>query len=631
MGNEVTRSGSDRNIIVAVSYDKAGRMTSLRDPLGHETTYSYDNLDRRTQLTSPAGQQWDHAYTELPDGGRTTTQTYPGINGGSSYDVTRTFDPAGRLESIVYGDPANTPDVVFGYDIVGNRLQMTEFGGAGFTNPVRQTDFSYDDARRLTGVATDRDGVGGADETVSYSYDAGGKRARLTLDDGVTQKSISYEYDAKGQLVALTDFDANRSAFAYDRAGRHVATSRGNGLRSRYRYDKGSRLRDLRHYQNHRTLSQFRYDVDGRGNRTTATELLVHPDTTSDVIIPSTDPSVVYTGAWTTNGLYRETSERGAKLKVLVYGQGDLKLTVASAGWFDVYVGGAFYQAYFASSEREIVIPLTHQALIHVELRNRSDNLLQFKQIVIEDVSYDLHTIQYTYDALSRLTQADYHAGDAIASTPLWSHSYGYDEAGNLVNLDGVTRTYNSLNQMTNDGTDTLTYDANGNLRSDGVTSYTWDRANRMTAVGGTNYAYDGQGQRMSQTVSGVVTDYINDSQPGLSKVIAATTSGVTEHYVHSPRGVHAQRIGGVWVSPMQDGLGSVRSVVDANVQVHGVQSYDPYGDPFGQQGGAVSPFGFTGEMTDGNGQVYLRARYYDPGLGTPFMARSHRLTRLRA
>jgi hypothetical protein len=56
--------------------------------------------------------------------------TYPGVNGGSSYEVERDFDPMGRLVSITYNDPTNTPDVDFAYDLFGNRATMTEYNNA---------------------------------------------------------------------------------------------------------------------------------------------------------------------------------------------------------------------------------------------------------------------------------------------------------------------------------------------------------------------------------------------------------------------------------------------------------------------------------------------------------------------
>ena len=66
----------------------------------------------------------------------------------------------------------------------------------------------------------------------------------------------------------------------------------------------------------------------------------------------------------------------------------------------------------------------------------------------------------------------------------------------------------------------------------------------------------------------------------------------------------------------MQDGLGSVRSVVDDSLDVLESRLYEPYGTPFGTSGTNQTVYGFTGEPVDGNELVYLRARYYAPNLG---------------
>jgi RHS repeat-associated protein len=73
---------------------------------------------------------------------------------------------------------------------------------------------------------------------------------------------------------------------------------------------------------------------------------------------------------------------------------------------------------------------------------------------------------------------------------------------------------------------------------------------------------------------------------------------------VYGPRGIQAVEDSvGVWSHPVQDGLGSVRD--DA-------LGYSPFGVP----DASVSGFAFTGEMRDGNGLQYHRARYYSPELG---------------
>jgi RHS repeat-associated protein len=60
----------------------------------------------------------------------------------------------------------------------------------------------------------------------------------------------------------------------------------------------------------------------------------------------------------------------------------------------------------------------------------------------------------------------------------------------------------------------------------------------------------------------------------------------------------------------------SVRSGIDANLDIVWSEHFAPYGEPFGEVGTDASVFGFTGEPTDENGLVYLRARYYNPILG---------------
>ncbi|MCA9903417.1 MAG: hypothetical protein KC547_06140 [Anaerolineae bacterium] len=215
----------------------------------------------------------------------------------------------------------------------------------------------------------------------------------------------------------------------------------------------------------------------------------------------------------------------------------------------------------------------------------------------------------------------------------LRQYAYSYDLAGNRVQQvetvagspTTTNYTYNAANQMTAAGGATLTYDDNGNLTSDGTNAYVWDRANRLLSVtewsealGGVSYAYDGLNNRVAQTISSTVTQYLLDLQPGLSVVLAATTGANTDRYVHGPRGIHAQRdAADNWEWMVQDGLGgSVRGVADASGAILWSGSYGPYGNDFDDVGVSQTPYGFTGEPTDANNLVHLRARYYRPNLG---------------
>jgi len=636
-------ANNDQNIIVDVSYDIIGRMEQLRDPRGNVTSYEYDSLGRRTKLTNPLSKEWVTAYEN--NGNVTkTTMTYPGINGGSSYSVERDFDRLGRLTEIDYSDLSNTPTVQFTYDSDGNRQKMTELGTGSST--IRETTYGYDGLGRLISVGFDTDGDSTVDETVSYEYDIAGNRTTLTLPN---TDEINYAYDDQGRLVSMTDWDNQTSTFQYDKLGRHVGTQRSNGFTSKYAYNKAGHLQELRHgegWNTAKTLQSFVYATDARGNRTQVKEVSLRDTAGGSVTMAHDDESIVYSGDWDANGSFHETTETNAKLAVMFYGNTGINLTMGTGddcGIYDVYINQTLWQSYdgYASSAGEDVIALEVKGdgahLLEVYQRREKNSAssgykVRFKQLVALE-AYDVETIDYTYDNVQRLLSANYDSGDRI-------HAFSYDLAGNRLEEDlsgtGVTDKlteyeYNNANQISQMRVDGgswtgFTYDNNGNLTDDGVNSYEWDRANRLLEVDTgtpaelTAYAYDGLNNRISQaigTTSPVVTQYLLDTQPSLTKVLAQTTGGNTDRFIHAPRGIHSfENSSGSWRYALQDGLGSVRAEVDNFGAVQASQSYAPYGEVFEASGSFASPYGFTGEQTDGNGQVYLRARYYNSSMG---------------
>jgi RHS repeat-associated protein len=227
-------------------------------------------------------------------------------------------------------------------------------------------------------------------------------------------------------------------------------------------------------------------------------------------------------------------------------------------------------------------------------------------------------TISYTYDNLNRLTAADYDNG-------LYYH-YTYDAVGNRTAQESAfntvtnnhTYTYDNANRLTAVDNQDYTFDENGNMTSDGVYTYSYDSANRLTGVNkeGTaiSYSYNGQGDRVQQTVNGVVKNFTLDLNSGLPQVLAYDT----ETYIYG-----LDRLGYEKNSEdyqyLADALGSVRQVVKASGAYVGLtlsQSYDPYGNVLSTNG-ETSSYGFTGEWTDSTGMVYLRARTYNPVAGT--------------
>ncbi len=254
----------------------------------------------------------------------------------------------------------------------------------------------------------------------------------------------------------------------------------------------------------------------------------------------------------------------------------------------------------------------------------------------------------YTYDDLSRVNSAcaQWNATTSACEGDAWT--YTYDGAGNLLRFDKwsegtITPTrfvYNGANQSqcidadasgACDGTEFVwQYDAYGNLLNDGSSTYIYDAALRLSSVtngeGTTTYQYNGDGDRVAQTVNGVQTTYVIDTATPLTMVLAETTGTDTIRYLHGLDLV-AQSDGVSAEYFAYDGLGSVRQVLDAAGLPLMAQTFDPYGNPYSYAGPteSVTSFGYSGEQTDSNGLVFLRARYYDPKQGRFFQRDSWR------
>jgi len=99
-------------------------------------------------------------------------------------------------------------------------------------------------------------------------------------------------------------------------------------------------------------------------------------------------------------------------------------------------------------------------------------------------------TITYTYDALYRLTGANY------SGAYTYTFAYRYDVVGNrtvqtrtITSTLVTTYTHDAANRLAaQDGQSIFTWDANGNLLQDGSTTHAYDFANRLisTTLGGT-------------------------------------------------------------------------------------------------------------------------------------------------
>lgn len=171
----------------AYGYDAVGNRTSLRRRDGGTITFAYDNLNRVLARTVPAS-----------------------ASGAAGYSV------------------------FFGYDMRNAQL-YARFGsasGSGITN-------TYDGLGRL---ASTTNNTGGISRTLSYLYDASGRRTRLTFPDG---NYFTYDHSDSGQLTAIRENGgAAVATFSYDSVAR-PSTQSYAGATQNFGYDGISRLSTL--------------------------------------------------------------------------------------------------------------------------------------------------------------------------------------------------------------------------------------------------------------------------------------------------------------------------------------------------------------------------------------------------
>jgi RHS repeat-associated protein len=230
----------------------------------------------------------------------------------------------------------------------------------------------------------------------------------------------------------------------------------------------------------------------------------------------------------------------------------------------------------------------------------------------------------FGYDTLDRLTSASH----PLLATP---QAFAYDAVGNRTTGGSVV---NAGNQLTADATHSYQYDENGNLTrktllaTGNFSQYTYDAENRLTkveefAAGNptpmftSTYRYDGLGRRIEKVANGQTKRYVYDGEDILLEYDGANV--LQARYTHGP-GIDepiAVTKGSNTFFYHQDGLGTVTDLTDSTGATAKSYSYDAYGNIVDQTGTVEQPYTYTGRELDAeSGLYYYRARYYDPTSG---------------
>jgi RHS repeat-associated protein len=627
LGRLVKTFGPGNVLLSTTNYDAAGRVASTVDALGNQTSYGYDDADRRVSVTDALGKVTQFFYDSA--GNRTSVKD---VRGNTTQFV---YDKLERKVKTIYPDAGQgqTFDLTT-YDSLGRLSQKQDQAG-------RITQYGYDASSRLTSVTQSNNGVNlvttyGYDElgnrvsqtdanghTTKYEYDQLGRRSKRTLPAGQFE---TYTYDADGNLKTKTDFNGKTTTYAYDAVNRLLSktpdgsfnaapisyTYFPNGLRqsmtdpsgtTNYTYDNRNRL--LSKATPFGTLS-YTYDA---ANLLTITSSNLNGAAMTYSYDTLNRLSTVQDASGTTTYNYDPVGNlasfvypNGVQHSYTYDTQNRLTQMGSSCGTaVPGCVGGTQLSSY------TYTLGAAGNRLSVAELSGRN--------------------VSYGYDNLYRLTSESITCAVATpnCTTQQGSIGYAYDNVGNRLNMTSSVPaippgpfSFDADDRLTTDN-----YDPDGNTISSGGILNSYDFESHLIKHGSVTIVYDGDGNRVAETVGGITTNYLVDTNnpTGYAQVVdELQNNSVTRTYSYGLERIYErQLVAGNWQLSFYgyDGHGSVRQLFSSTGTITDSYTYDAFGNLIESTGTTPNNYLFAGEQFDpALGLYFLRARYYNTNTG---------------
>ena len=237
------------------------------------------------------------------------------------------------------------------------------------------------------------------------------------------------------------------------------------------------------------------------------------------------------------------------------------------------------------------------------------DNL---SRIIEEKHLADNTKICYTYDNLSRVTNRTIkNECDCVIS----SENFTYDAAGNITDAPNSCFAYDTNNRLITFNGNTVSYDMDGNMLSNGYINCEFDSGNRLISAGDHTYTYNAEDVRIRNLCSDADTTYTYNTNCRLSQLLQKTTNGIITKYVYG-LGLIGEEKYGEFKTYHFDFRGSTVAITDIYGNIIDTFKYDTYGKLISRTGNSFVILGYNGRdgvVTDRNGLLYMRARYYSP------------------
>jgi RHS repeat-associated protein len=231
------------------AYDGAGRIQTITDADGHQTTIVHDGQGNRKTITRAGNRQWQYTYdvnanlsVKIDPDQRRTEYTYDDIGRLlNEHVVDAKLPPGVSPQDLGIGDTDLSYDI--GLNGMG-RLTGVSLKAAGATDPYAKLVYSHDSLGYVSQESwtLSLTETGPRSFTVSRSYSPRGQELSTTYPNGQT---VTRTYDnLQGRLYTVQAGSQTLAQFGYDVTGRLlIQTSPVSVEESRvYSYDSRGRL-----------------------------------------------------------------------------------------------------------------------------------------------------------------------------------------------------------------------------------------------------------------------------------------------------------------------------------------------------------------------------------------------------
>lgn len=514
---------------------------------------------------------------------------------GYGKETSYIYDTSNNLTSLV---DANGNTTSYEYDVFGNLISVTDGNG-------NKTSYSYNASYGLMSVTTalgqsasyERDALGRiskysdfAGNETTYTYDSCGRVLLMLDSEGLTV----FSYD-KGYLCKISDGE-NSKKYAYDSLGRVISTEDENGNVLRYSYDSYGNITKIEGVGH--TVS-YTYDEYGRISSSTdenGVSVVYSYDETSRVNKESYSNGIVKDYSYDTCGrVNREIyqNSKGEKLFSYEYSfgkNGELIAVKETTGTAVTNISYVYDNCGYIEKECYLQGDSSYSVVYEYDSAgNRTSKSVSISGDISSFITEELKagTTQYEYNAVNQLVKETVGEQEVI---------YTYDASGNLIKKTGETDTvysYNARNELT---------------------------GAKVQKNGGTTeeaYSYDVAGVRCAKKTAYSDIEYITYSLGGVSFLWAIKENDVVKTTYQRALGLVSENVNGNSFIYAVDALENVRALIDSEENVTDTFDYDAYGVYLNKTGNTYNVYGYKCEETDElTGLIYLRARYYEPGIG---------------